>query len=59
MILLRNNGVFINGDKSTCINSDLKAKSFEKFMQLDRLGYTNFKTRVHTTGMEFDIEAKT
>lgn len=41
-------------------NPDLKGKSFEKFMQLvlDKLGYGNFKVRVHTTGMELDIEAK-
>lgn len=41
-------------------NPDLKGKSFEKFMQLvlDKLGYGNFKVRVHTTGMELDIEAR-
>jgi hypothetical protein len=41
-------------------NSDLKGKSFERFMQLvlDKLGYGNIKVRVHTTGMELDIEAR-
>lgn len=41
-------------------NYDLKGKSFEEFMYLilDKLGYTSLMTRVHTTGMEFDIMAK-
>lgn len=40
-------------------NNDLKGKSFEEFMYLilDKLGFANFMTRIHSTGMEFDIEA--
>lgn len=41
-------------------NPDVKGKSFEKLMVtiLDRLGYDDIITRIHTTGMELDIEAK-
>jgi tetratricopeptide (TPR) repeat protein len=48
------------GIKIIAPNPDLKGKSFERFMQLvlDKLGYGNFKVRVHTTGMELDIEAR-
>ena len=37
-----------------------KGSAFERLMVLilDKLGYTDIRTKVHTTGMELDIEAR-